>query len=100
MDKQNDTIKLSDNVGLESVVDSATHKLLISDTTLRSLIPLKVSKTIPNVCHICGREICIILKDIQIYLNILITRLVTYLQQKSVSIHTLNSLFSTTSATH
>ena len=88
MDKQNDTIKLSDNVGLESVVDSATHKLLISDTTLRSLIPLKVSKTIPNVCQICGREICIILKDIQIYLNIIRTILVTDLQQNYVGRNT------------
>ena len=32
---QNDTIKSSENGRLESVVDSITYKVLISDTTLR-----------------------------------------------------------------
>ena len=35
----NDMLKPSYNGGLESVFDSATHKLLISDTILRSFIP-------------------------------------------------------------
>ena len=38
-DIQNDTIKPSDNGGLDSVVDSVTNKVLISDTKLRSFIP-------------------------------------------------------------
>ena len=31
----NDMIKLSDNVGLDSVFDSVTHKFLIDDTLLK-----------------------------------------------------------------
>ena len=36
------TIKLSENGGLEIVVDSVTQNLLINDTTLRSFLPPKV----------------------------------------------------------
>ena len=49
---------------------------------------------------ICGYEIFIITKDMNIDLNIFRTRLVTYLQQNYVGRHTCNSLFITTSAAH
>ena len=49
----NNTIKPIDNGGLASVVYSATHKLMISDTTLRSFIPPKVWKTTPKLLYIC-----------------------------------------------
>ena len=97
---QNYMIKPSGNSGLASVVDYVTHKLLVSDTKLRSFIAPKVRKMTPKLCQICGCEICIITQDTQIDLNILITILVTYSQQKSFGIHTRNSLFSTTSAEH
>ena len=48
-----DIIKPSENGGLESEVDSATHKFLISDTALRSFIPPKVRKMTPRLRHIC-----------------------------------------------
>ena len=47
--------------------------------------------------QICGCEICIIPKYIQIYLNRSRNRLVKYLQHKYVCIHTHNRLFSTKS---
>ena len=50
--------------------------------------------------QICGCEICIIPKDIQIYLNIFRKLFVKYLQQNYVWRHTWNSLFITKSATH
>ena len=53
-DLQNDMIKPFDNGGLESLVDSVTHKVLISDTTLRSFIPPQVRKMTPKLCQICG----------------------------------------------
>ena len=45
---QNDIIKPSDNGGLESVVDSVKHKVLIIDITLRSFIPPQVRKMTPK----------------------------------------------------
>ena len=70
-------IKPSDNGGLEIVADSAKNKVLISDTTLRSFIPPQVCKMTPRLHQICGYEICIITKDIQIDLKRSTTRLVT-----------------------
>ena len=78
-DLHNDMIKPFDNGGLANLVDSMTHKVLISDTILRSFIQPQVWKSTPKLSHICGCEICIIPKDMQIYLNRFITRLVTYL---------------------
>ena len=40
----------------------------------------------PKLHQSCGCELCIIPKDMNIDLNIFITRLVTYLQHKSVGI--------------
>ena len=56
-DIHNDMIKPSDNGGLEIVVDSEKHKLLISDTTLRSFIPLQVRKMTSKLRHICRCEL-------------------------------------------
>ena len=95
-----DMIKPSNNVGLASVVEYLTYKVLINFTILRSFIPPKVQKMTPKLCQICGWEICIIPKGMQIDFNILRTRLVIYLQQKSVRCHTRNSLFITTSYEH
>ena len=47
-------IKPYDNGGLESVVYSVTHKLLISDTTLRSFMLPQVLKTTAILRQICG----------------------------------------------
>ena len=99
-DLHNNMIKLSNNVGLDRVVDSVTQKVLISDKTLRPFIPPQVRKMTPKLCQICGCEICITPKDTRIYLNISRTRLVTDLKQKYLRINTHNSLFSTTSAAH
>ena len=88
------------NGGLVSVVDSVTQKLLISDTTLKSFIPPQVRKVTPKLCHIYGCELCIISKDMLIYLNIFKAILVINLQHKSVVRHKHNSLFSTTSVAH
>ena len=79
-DIHNDMIKPPDNGGLESVVDSVTHKLLISGTTLRLFIPPQVCKMAPKLRQIFGCELCIIPKDIQIDINRFITTLVTNLQ--------------------
>ena len=49
----------------------------------------------PKIRQICGCDICIILKDVQIGFYIFRTRLVTYLQQKYVVRHTRNSIFIT-----
>ena len=68
-DIHNDIIKPSNNGGLVGVVDNMTHKLLISDTTLRSFIPLQVRKMTPKLRQICGCALFIIPKDMQIYLN-------------------------------
>ena len=54
----------------------------------------------PKLRHICGCEICIIPKDIQIYLNRFIPKLVTDLQQNYAPRHTCNSLFRTKIAAH
>ena len=61
-------IKLYDNSGLESVVDSVTNKLLISDTILRLFIPPQFWKKNPRLRQICGCDIFIIIKDIHIVL--------------------------------
>ena len=45
-------IKTYDNGGLVIVVDSVTHKLLISDTELRSFIPPQVRKMNPKLHQI------------------------------------------------
>ena len=82
------------------VVDSVTKKVLISDTTLGYFILPQVSKTTPKLCQICGFELCIIIKDIQIDLNRSWTNIATYLQHKYVGIHTHNSEFITTSSTN
>ena len=63
-DLQNDMIKLSNDDGLASVVNSETHKVRISDTILRSFIPPQVRKMTPKLCHICRCELCIIPKDV------------------------------------
>ena len=47
-------IKPSNNGELENVVDPNTHKLLISNTTLRSFLPPYVQKMTPKLCHIWG----------------------------------------------
>ena len=93
-------IKPYENGGLVSVVDSVIHKVLIIDTTLRSFIPPQVRKIKIKLRHICGCEICIIPKDIQIDLNRFRTRLLTDLQNNYVGRHTHNILFSTTTAAH
>ena len=78
-----------------SVVDPVTQKLMISDTTLRSFIPPQVRKMTNKLRHICRCELCVVPKDMHIDLNIFRIRLVTYLKQNYVGIHTCNSLFST-----
>ena len=65
-------IKPSKNDGLVSVVDSVTQKLLIIDKTLRLFIPPQVRKMTPKLRHICGCELYIISKYMQIDLNIFI----------------------------
>ena len=77
-----------------------THIVLISDTTLRSFVPPKNCRMTPKSHQICGCELCIIPKDMHIYLKRPRTRIVIYLQQKSVGRHIRNSLFSSTSAAH
>ena len=93
-------IKPFNNGGLASLVDYVTHKVLISDTKLRSFIPPQVQKITPKLRKFCWCELCIIPKDVYIDSNIFRTRRVPYLQQKYVKSHTRNSLFSTTSSTH
>ena len=88
------------NCGLKNVVDSVTYKVLIIDTKFRSFIPLEVRKMPPKLCHICGYELCIIPKDMNIDLNIFRTIPVAYLQHIYVGRHTCNSLFITTSSVH
>ena len=56
-DLHNDIIKLSDNCGWESLVDSVIHKILINDTTLRLFIPEKVRNMATRLRQICGWEI-------------------------------------------
>ena len=90
-DQYNDIIKPSRNGGLESVVDSVIHKILISNTKLMSFIRTKSRKRTPKLRQICGFELYIITKDMHIDLNISIKNIVTDLQQKSVEIHTHNS---------
>ena len=48
-DIHNDMIKPSENVGLESVVDSVTQKLLISNIKLRLFITPQVCKMTPRL---------------------------------------------------
>ena len=69
-DIHNDMIKPYNNGGLESVFDSLTYKVLISDTKLRSFIPPQARKMTPILRQICGCGICIAPKGIQIDLNI------------------------------
>ena len=88
------------NGGLASVVDSVTQKVLISDTILRLFIPPQVRKMDSKLCQICRCELCIIPKDMEIYLNIFRTILVTDLQHKYVGRHTHNRLFSTKLCAH
>ena len=87
-DFHNDIIKPSDIGWLESIVHLFTHKLLISDSTLRSFITPQVRKMTPRLLQICGCDICITPKDMQIYLNIFRNNLVSELQHKSVGRHT------------
>ena len=76
-DLKNYMIKPSDNGGLDSVVDSAIQKVLISDKTLGLFITPQVRKMTPRLLQIYECEICIIPKDVQIYLNISRTNIVT-----------------------
>ena len=99
-DIHNDMIKPFKNDLLDSIVNSMTQKVLISDTTLRLFIPPQFRKMTPKLRQICECELCIIPKDTQIDLNIFRTIIVMYLQQKSSGIHTRNSLFSNKSAAH
>ena len=78
---------------MASVVDSAKHKFLISDTTLWSFIPPQVRKMTPRLHQICVCEFCIIPKDIQIDLNRFSTNIVTHLQNKSIGRHTRKSAY-------
>ena len=73
-------IKLYENYWLDNVVYSVTHKFLISDTTLRSFIPPQVRKITSRLRQICGCDIYIIPKYIQIDLNRLRTNIVTDIQ--------------------
>ena len=96
----NDMIKQSGIGGLDTWIDYVTQKVLIIDTTLKSFISPQVRKVPHKLRHICGCKLCIIPKDMQIYLNIFRTILVTYLQQNYVGRHTRNILFSTTCYAH
>ena len=100
MDLHNDMTKQSDNGGFPSIVDSVTQKVLIIDTPLRSFIPLQVLKNNLKLRQICGYELFIFNNNMQIDSNKFRTRLVTYLQQKSVMRHTRNSLISTNSSAY
>ena len=97
-DLHNDMIKLYENCGLDCVFHSVKQKVLISDTTLRLFIPPQVCKTIPRLHQICGCDIFIIPKDMQIDLNRFRTNMVSDLKHKSVGKHTLNSAYSTKSS--
>ena len=97
---QNDTIKPSDNGGLESGVDWVTHKFLIRYKTERSFIPPQISKMTTRLRQFCGCEVCIIPKDKKFASNIFRTKLVTYLQKKYIGIHKMNSAYITTSDAH
>ena len=97
---QNAMKKPSKNSGLASVVDSVVHKLLISDTTLKSFIPPQVCEMTIKLRHIWGCELCIIPKDIKIHLNRYITRPVVDLRHNYVGRHIQNRLFSTESSAH
>ena len=94
-DIHNDTIKPFENGGLARIVYSRTHKVLISDTTLRLFIPPQVRKMTPKLRQICGCEIYIIPKNTKTDLNIFRTRTVTDFQHKSFGRHTRNILFIT-----
>ena len=83
-DLHNDIRKPFYNGGLENVFDSVTHKFLISDTALRSIIPPKVSKMTPRLCQIFGCDIFIIPKDMWIDLNIFRTNPVYYIYNISL----------------
>ena len=63
-------IKLFDNGELVSVDDYVTHKVPISDKTLRSFIPLRVCKINPKLRKIFRCDIFIIIKDMKIDSNI------------------------------
>ena len=86
-----------DNAVLESVVDSVTKKVLISDTTLRSFILPQFCKMTPRLLQIRECDIFIIPKYMNIGLNTSIKNIASYLQQTSIGRHTWNSSCSTTS---
>ena len=69
---------------------------MISDTPLRSFIPPQVRKITPRLRHICGFELCIILKDTKISLNRFRTEILSDLYYKSVGRHTNNITYSNT----
>ena len=83
---------------LESVLYSVTQKVLISDTTLRLFILTQVRKMTSILRQICECEICIITKDIQIDLIRSRTKIITFLQHKSVERYKFNIPYSTISA--
>ena len=99
-DLHKDMIKPSDNGGLESAADSVAQKVLIIDITLRSFIPPPVRKMTPKLCQICRYKLCIIMKDIQIDLNIFRKSIEVYTQLKSTRIYTRNILFITIRFAH
>ena len=68
-----------DNDGLKNVVDSVKNEILISDITLRSFITQQCCKMTTRLCQICGYELCIIPKDMQIDFNRFRTNIVSYL---------------------
>ena len=87
-DIHNDMVKLYDIGDLGILVDSATNRVMISDTTLRSFILPQVWKITPRLHNICGFELCIIPKDMQIGWNIFRTSIVTYSHKNQlVDIH-------------
>ena len=58
-----------------------THKVLISNTTLKLFIPPQVWKMTPKLRQISGCELWIIPKNMDIGLNKFIPRIVIYLQK-------------------
>ena len=74
--------------------------LLISDTPLSLFIPSEVHQMIPELRQTCKCEIFLVCKYIHIYVKVSITKIVSYLKQKYVVRHILNSKFSTTCYAH
>ena len=71
------------NIMIWCVFDSATKKVLVSDTKLNLFIPPQVCKMNIRLRQICGCKICIIPKYMQIVLNRFITNIASFLQQGS-----------------